>query len=109
MYRINDNAEAMSLAAIEKFTNPVYNLNSNWLRALEIWAREPDMVVILEGQPLDHALANLGNATPRMAAAQTVLRYLRELSNFQDGLRTPANLKMKCEVVGSKLWVWHKV
>jgi len=109
MQRINDNAEAMSLAEIEKFTNPIYNLNSNWLSALSIWANDLDMVVILQGQPLDHALANLGHATPRMAAAQTVLRYLRELSNFQDGLRTPANLKMKCEVVGSKLWVWHKV
>ncbi len=117
MYRINEKAMGFSHRELKKFTEPQMMLDDDWFAALQIWADDPDMVVILDGEPLEYALANLGNATPRMSAAQMVLRHLRELANFQGSIipgtrgdmKTPANLKMKCEIVGSKLWVWHKV
>ena len=124
---INGAARAVSYEAIQKFTNPTDGLDSEWLEALEIWAADPDMILILEGPTLNYALANLGKASPAMAAAQMVLRHLRELTNFQVGPRgdakTPANMKMRTELVNTgksssgpanerhgtrKLWVWHK-
>jgi hypothetical protein len=129
MYRINDSATAVSRKELHKLTNPIVELDSDWLAALKIWADDPDMILILQGPTLNRALANLGKASPAMAAAQMVLRHLRELTNFQVGPRgdakTPANMKMKTELVNTgprgrptaaaesefpirKLWVWHK-
>jgi hypothetical protein len=126
MTRINGAADAVSYDAIQKFTNPTEGLDSEWLEALEIWAADPDMILILEGPTLNYALANLGKSSPAMSAAQMVLRHLRELTNFHAGRRgdmmTPVNMKMKTELVNMgksssgpansrhgirKLWVWH--
>jgi hypothetical protein len=128
MYRINASAASISHKEIRKLTNPDVELDPEWLEALKIWADDPDMILILQGPTLNYALANLGNASPAMAAAQMVLRHLRELTNFQEGprgdMKTPANLKMKTELVNTgksssgpanerhgtrKLWIWHKV
>ena len=117
MYRINESAEQFSLSALSKFTE-VSTLDSDWLSALEHWASDPDMVVVLTGAPLETALGEAKEGyTPRMACAVMVLRYLRELSSSnlapRDG--TPnghwllTDSKMVCEIVDNKLWVWHKV
>jgi hypothetical protein len=49
MRRINASATSVSRKEIHKLTNPDVELDSEWLEAPEIWAADPDMILILEG------------------------------------------------------------
>jgi len=108
-YFINPNARSMSLAEITECAEPVVHLDRDWLEAITKWTTDPDMVLILTGEPLETALGQVKEGySPRMACAQMVLRYLRELSDYNGGHWLLTDSKMKCEIVDRKLWVWHK-
>ena len=107
-YFINPSARSMSLEEITECANPSPRLDSDWLEAITKWADDPDMVLVLTGQPLVDALDKVTERfSPRMACARMMADYFRHLSGCKQNY-IPATYKMKCEVVGRQLWVWHK-
>ena len=98
----------MSLKEITECARPNPRLDSDWLEAITEWADDPDMVLILTGQPLEDAFAKVTNRlSPRMACARMMADYFRHLSGCKQNY-IPETYKMTCEIVEGKLWVWHR-
>ena len=104
---INRKARAFSLAELQEWLTAVRDAqyDSHWLDALDRFMTDPDMVLLLTGEPLERALrhATTTVATERQMAARTVRRYLEQLESLTK-IKAP---RIKTELHGDTVWVWH--